>query len=616
MPSSEQPTAVLTAPVLVVGRGPVGMTTSLRLARYGVDNILCDVQGDTITLSSKAVAMDREALEVLARADAHVGREIAARGVAWRVGRTYFRQHEIGRIEFPPPVTGGFGVVTNFPQSETERLLLDAVRAESRIRLLLGHELISAEQSTKQVFARLRTSSGKELSVEADYLIGADGSRSTVRKVFDFATLGHSYNEHFVIADILAELPFPRERRLFFDPPYNRGRTVLIHPQPDSMWHIDFQIGQAIPIEDVTASGRLHELVSAAIEGHSYDLIWSTTYVFKQVLAKQFRQGRVFLVGDAAHLYAPYGARGLNSGLVDADNLAWKLAAVLHDGTAPSLLDTYDTERRRAALENFRVTARTADFLAPRTTRGRVRRDIILLGATRIKPVRRFVDAGKFHQPCTYRSGIIELTEEARARDTSSLDQPKLAGLPAPDALYARPAQGRSGADGLNLKDPAPESVGRLRELFGSGFVWLVIGQQTKTILPAINVAAERLADGQPPARVVACVNAPPSLPDEPSAKEAQCVADTRLTLIGDVERKLAGAYLTGASQDVVRFVLVRPDGYVAAVHDAPLQDLADGGKINAMKMQEVLWRASGRSPQLAVVSTPISTHDPEKERT
>ena len=146
---------------------------------------------------------------------------------------------------------------------------------------------------------------------------------------------GHSHEDLFLICDIRATLPFPRERRFFFDPPWNPGRQVLVHPQPDDLWRIDWQVPSGTDVEAERASGALDRRIRQVVGRTTpYELAWVTAYRFHQRLAPRFRVGRVLLAGDAAHLMSPFGARGLNSGAADAENLAWKLALVL-GGRAP-----------------------------------------------------------------------------------------------------------------------------------------------------------------------------------------------------------------------------------------------------------------------------------------
>jgi 2-polyprenyl-6-methoxyphenol hydroxylase-like FAD-dependent oxidoreductase len=237
------------------------------------------------------------------------------------------------------------------------------------------------------------------------FVVGCDGAASDVRRLVGTEFAGRTFDDRFLIADVRAEIPFPNERRFFFDPPHNPGRQVLIHPQPDSEWRMDWQVRSETDPDAERASGRLDQRIRAIIGATPYELVWLTAYRFHERVARNFRIGRVFLAGDAAHLFSVFGARGMNSGIEDARNLGWKLALVV-SGEAPDvLLDSYEAERRPAALENLRVTSATMRFMAPPTRLHRALRNAILRASVRSRAARRFVNSGKLAEPAVYGDG-------------------------------------------------------------------------------------------------------------------------------------------------------------------------------------------------------------------
>jgi 2-polyprenyl-6-methoxyphenol hydroxylase-like FAD-dependent oxidoreductase len=217
---------------------------------------------------------------------------------------------------------------------------------------------------------------------------------------------GRSHRDRFLIADVRAAMPFPRdERRFFFDPPQNPGRTMLVHPQPDDEWRIDWQVPGDTDAEEERRSGRLDDRIRQIVGDAAYELAWVTAYRFQQRVAERWRSGRAFLAGDAAHLFSPFGARGMNSGVEDAVNLGWRLALVRTGEADERLLDGYEHERRRAALENLRITAATMRFMAPPTALHRFVRDSILRGSLHSAALRRRVDSGRLAEPAVYEDG-------------------------------------------------------------------------------------------------------------------------------------------------------------------------------------------------------------------
>src|SRR5690606_1399926 len=190
----------------------------------------------------------------------------------------------------------------------------------------------------------------------------------------------------------------------YFDPVWNPGRQVLVHQCPDSTWRIDWQVPDGYDLEAERESGALDRRIRAIVGDRRYELLWTSVYRCHERGAARLRTGRVLLAGDAAHLYAPFGARGLNSGVQDAENLAWKIACALGSdtGAEEALLESYHTERWAAARENLRVTAPTMRFLVPRTEADRRRRVDVLERAATDPEARAEIGSGRLAEPFRY----------------------------------------------------------------------------------------------------------------------------------------------------------------------------------------------------------------------
>lgn len=412
-----------------MGAGAVGMTLAGRLAQHGAAVELFEAAPAAQRIGSRAICMQRETLEIWARLG--IGERVAERGVRWRTGRTYFRGRELFSVELPE---GGehFPPFVNISQSEVEELL-EARLAQLGVPIHRGRRLERIEDGTA-IFA---TEAG-EAEHRFSHLVGADGAHSAVRHAAGIGFDGYTFADRFLIADVRADLPFPNERHFHFDPPWNPGRQVLIHPQPDGVWRIDWQVPAQTDVETERAGGGLDNRIREIAGSTPYELLWATAYRFSQRLASRFRDGSVFLVGDAAHLMSPFGARGLNSGVADAENLAWKLAWVLRSDAPEALLETYEMERRPAAVANLAVTDATMRFMTPH---GRVRRwwrNAVLHLAPHSGWFRRRVDSGRLAEPAMYRGSPLIAPGAA------------LHGLVAPDV-------------------PLPGG-GRLRDRLGRGF--------------------------------------------------------------------------------------------------------------------------------------------------
>jgi 2-polyprenyl-6-methoxyphenol hydroxylase-like FAD-dependent oxidoreductase len=378
----------------------VGLTAALELARLEVPSIVLEAKPQLSEEGSRAIVLARHTLATFDRLGC--GEQIVERGVVLDRARTYFRGRELFCVDFPQQIPGELPRFLNLQQTHTERALLSRAEASDLIDLRFGTPVSDLAELTPDSF-----------------VIACDGSHSTVRKLLGVAFSGRSFRDRFLIADIRAELPFPNERRFFFDPPSNPGRQVLIHPQPDGEWRIDWQVAADTDPEAELRSGRLDARIRALIGGAPYELRWLTAYRFHQRLADRFRVGRVFLAGDAAHLMAPFGARGMNSGVEDAVNLAWKLAFVWHGWARDGLLETYERERRAAAQENLAVTGATMRFLAPPTRAHRLLRNAILRGSLRSRAVRRLVDSGRLAEPAVY-SPVCRMAPAGAVREPVS----------------------------------------------------------------------------------------------------------------------------------------------------------------------------------------------------
>ena len=387
------------APVVIVGAGPVGMTLALELARFDVPSVVLDSKPHLERVGSRSMVIARHTIETFLRLGC--GEKVLAKGVALASARTYFRDVELFSVDFPEAAAGEIPRFLNLHQTYVEEYLYELVARSPLIDVRWESEVTGLAQDDEGVTLTLRDGE----TLRGPYAVGCDGPHSTVRKLARIAFAGRSFDDRFLIADVRAELPFPNERRFFFDPGHNPGRQILIHPQPDSEWRIDWQVPSETDADAERESGRLDERIRAIIGETAYELAWLTAYRFHERVASRFRAGRVFLAGDAAHLFAPFGARGLNSGVEDARNLGWKLALVLAGKASDALLDTYDDERRPAAHENLRVTSATMRFLAPPTRLHRALRTAILRASVRSRRVRRFVNSGKLAEPALYGGG-------------------------------------------------------------------------------------------------------------------------------------------------------------------------------------------------------------------
>jgi 2-polyprenyl-6-methoxyphenol hydroxylase and related FAD-dependent oxidoreductases len=223
---------------------------------------------------------------------------------------------------------------------------------------------------------------------------------------------GRVFRDRFLIADVRMEAELPAERRFWFEPPFHRTGSALMHRQPDNVWRLDFQLGwDADPVAERQPERVVPRVRAMLGDDAAFELVWCSVYTFSCMRMEHFRAGRVLFAGDAAHGVSPFGARGANSGVEDADNLAWKLHQVMQGSAPDRLLDTYCSERERAADENIAHSTRSADFLTPRSDASRVFRDAVLDLARDHPFARGLVNSGRLATASTLVDSPLNTTD-------------------------------------------------------------------------------------------------------------------------------------------------------------------------------------------------------------
>jgi len=365
-------------PVLIVGAGPIGMTAALVLARYGIKSVLID-RKDTFNDGSRAICIARPSMHILERIGTVA--PFTEKALGWRFGRSYYRGEQIFRLEMPQPPGEKYLPMYNLQQQYTEKFLHDAVATSDLIDMRWQSELSAIEPHNDGVSVRISSPEG-DYRLDADYVLAADGARSPIRSMLGLRLKGDNYEGRYVIADIRMDHDFPTERRAFFEPAGNPGGTVLIHKQPDDIWRVDYQLREGESEQDALKEENLRARVGAILAdvGHTkpWELEWWSVYSANTLCLDDYRHGRVFFIGDAAHIVPIFGVRGLNNGLADAENIGWKLALVLHGEADERLLDSYSPERRGATLDVFANATKSTRFMTPPTRGWRLAREAAL----------------------------------------------------------------------------------------------------------------------------------------------------------------------------------------------------------------------------------------------
>lgn len=351
-------------PVIVVGAGPVGLALSLALAAQGVPSVLLDEDpGKDETRPARTVVLREDTAALVERLGCKALRHEGVRWAGWRSMRRkqLVRELPLGEDSaegdaLPAPI--------HLPQHVLTRELRGAVAAQELVRVAPYSRIDTLEQDATGVTVHTREPNATWW--RGSYLVGCDGARSTVRKLLDVRFPGRTAVERHAVAALRTELPWPGQAVLHRLPPWRTGGAeVTARPLPDGVWRLDWLLpprGELVTPDALITRVR-DTLAGWCGETPPYELLDTGVYTLHHRLALRWRVDRAFLAGDAAHLLGALGTQGLDEGLRDAENLAWKLAQDWHHGTSDVLLDSYQAERRAAVAARLRAADQSLPIL-------------------------------------------------------------------------------------------------------------------------------------------------------------------------------------------------------------------------------------------------------------
>ncbi|MFT4231350.1 MAG: FAD-dependent oxidoreductase [Leucobacter sp.] len=338
--------------VLVVGAGPVGMTAAILLASHGLRVTVIE-KNSTTADDPKAISLDDESLRTYQRAGI-VDRVLPV--IVPGTGTTYYDADDLPLFHggAPLPNRFGFPFKNPFAQPDLERVLRTALEEHPLIDLRFATELVGLEQEEDRVTAVARSTHGDEV-LTAAFLLGADGGRSTVRSLLDVKMVGRSHDDVWLVVDCLEDEHAERYGMHHGDP--HRPHVVVPGLHGRCRYEFLLHAGEC----EVTSSPPF-ELIERLLVPHRSirpeQVERAVTYRFHGLNAADWRIGRAFLLGDAAHMMPPFAGQGLNSGIRDAANLTWKIATVIRGWAGDTLLDSYEAERRPHAEAVIRSSER------------------------------------------------------------------------------------------------------------------------------------------------------------------------------------------------------------------------------------------------------------------
>ncbi|MDN5504561.1 MAG: FAD-dependent oxidoreductase [Comamonas sp.] len=422
-------------PVVVVGAGPVGLSLAIDLAQRGQPVVVLD-NDCKLSTGSRAICFSKRTLEIWDRLG--VGQPMVDKGVSWNLGKVFARDQSLYQFDLLPEAGHERPAFINLQQYYAEAYLVERALQLPLIDLRWHNKVTALVPRDDGALVNVETPEG-EYRIDAQWVLACDGSRSPLRGLLGQESHGRIFRDRFLIADVKMHADFPTERWFWFDPPFHPGQSVLLHRQPDDVWRIDFQLGwEADPEEEKKPENILPRIRALLGKDAHFELEWASVYTFACLRMDRFVHGRVVFAGDSAHGVSPFGARGANSGVQDAENLAWKLDRVLRGQADAALIATYGAEREYAADENIRNSTRATDFITPKSEISRLFRDAALELAREHEFARRIVNSGRLSVPATLHHSPLNTP------DGEVFEGSQMPGAVLSDAPMRRPVGGQA----------------------------------------------------------------------------------------------------------------------------------------------------------------------------
>ena len=385
-------------PVIIVGAGPVGVSTALELANYGVPSVILE-KNNSSSDGSKAICWSKRSLEIFDRFG--LGEKLLQKGITWKIGRTFHKDLELFNFDLLPEEGHKFPAFINLQQYYVEEYLIEKALAHDLIDIRFCNSVETLQNKTEYVELAIQTPEG-EYTLEAEYVIACDGVRSKIRKLLGLDFIGELFEERFLIADIEMKKEFPSERWFWFDPLFHQGQSALLHKQPDQIYRIDLQLGWGVDPEEEKQPKKVIPRIKKVVGHSDFTIDWISIYAFQCRRLEKFIHNRIIFAGDSAHVVSPFGARGGNGGMQDVDNLCWKLASLIQGKASINLLYSYEKERVFGADDNIAHSTRTTKFMTPAEGIEQRFRDQLFKLAKYNPFVRGWINSGRLSQPTYY----------------------------------------------------------------------------------------------------------------------------------------------------------------------------------------------------------------------
>lgn len=389
------------AEVVVIGAGPIGLTTANLLADLGVNVTLIERTAGTSD-APRAISITDESLRVME--EIGIMEQLAPEALLDTGARYFGRKDQLLADVRPAASRLGQPGKSQFDQPVLDALLLDAARTRPRITLMFNTEVTRVENVGDGANAHVVATLASGDTVTAKWLVACDGGKSPVRSQFDVKLIGSTQVQKWIVLDIINSKLKPEHFAEFH---CNGKRPVVVVPGVNGRRRYEFMLLPGETEEQVTTNEFIMNLVEPFEKVKAEDIRRAAVYVAHQRVAAEFRIGHVLLVGDSAHLMPPFAGQALNAGVRDAANVAWKLAAILHAGAPESLIDTYAEERRPHAADMVRLSHRIGKVVMSTNSFATTFRDGFIKATGLVPPLKRWITGMKFLKQPHYESGCL-----------------------------------------------------------------------------------------------------------------------------------------------------------------------------------------------------------------
>ncbi len=385
--------------VIIVGAGPTGLMLGNLLGMAGVETLMLE-RNAGLSDCPKGIALDDEGLRVCQAAG--LG-EAVSENLLLDIDAHYVSAGRLFAKVAPASKRNGYPLISTLHQPEFEATLLEGLERFACVKVWFQHTLETFEQTERGVLAWVRTPEGAQIEIECAYLAACDGAKSGVRRALGIPMLGTTFAQKWLVVDCVQDEDSAMVATFFCNP----GRPAVTVPAPHKGRRWEFMVLPGEQEEELLRTENVRAFIQQNGGLDSPHIIRKTIYTFHAVLAKTFSQGRVFLLGDAAHLMPPFGGQGMNCGLRDAHNLSWKLAMVLQGQTGPELLDTYHVERHAHTAQMIWLSNFLGSIVMPTARPAALLRDMIFHGLDAIPATRKFLMEGRLKPPPRYKKGFM-----------------------------------------------------------------------------------------------------------------------------------------------------------------------------------------------------------------